>query len=1138
MMKINSVRFKNINSLQGEWKIDFTQPPFVDNGVFAITGATGAGKTTLLDAICVALYQQTPRLGSINKNTNELMTRGTADCLAEVEFEVKGVGYRAFWSQRRSRNKVDGNLQDSVVELVQISDGKILASQVKKMSALIETITGLDFARFTKSMMLSQGQFAAFLNAAANERAELLEELTGTEIYGLISERVHQKFSDSKNALAQLVARSEGVELLTEEQIIELSQQQKDLLVTVQETEAELKQMQALQQWLFACDKNQQSQKQLDQQLTQVLQEQEAQTENLLRLKQSQPAEKLQPSHQLLQQASASLDQCKEQLNLLNDNKKAEEATALSVFNIAAEKETGYNSAKKDFQTFEELLNTTILPLDLEIQQLAGSLIKEKQDIDLLKQKQLNDQQGIAQLQNDIKIEQNNLAACQSYLARHPQAEKISYQLPVWKNQITRIEPLQSNSQKINQSILQLQKDGAVAEQQATDLNNSIVQKANQKAQAQAHAEALQALIAQQLLPNFDAELTLTEFRKQYAEYAQQLKDVDVMLDQERKIVDLTQQRNQLQKNQECPLCGSREHPKVELYQALNVSETEQRKINLTNTQQRLKEQAEKLKQDSADYKQALITVENQQQLLEAEEKNLVLLQQQQDKLIQHIDRESQQQVAINTELSELLQTLNHQLNECGLSLPEIHQLTDWLNYQTQAFEEWKKQKDSEQGLNQSIELLRQKISQAQKYCEQEQSKLSQQIQTYNEHETYLTQLREKRLSLLPDPDTNHARASAKELLEQKEKWMKESLMQRQQAEQTLQSTLAQIELGQKQLGSLEITFAEKYQQWQSMLQTSCFDTEEAFIAALLEPKQREALLALEQDLKERTAHFTTLLEQSKSEALALKENQPELSLEKFNQQLREELNEQFDEQFDELSESESIEASIQNLQQDLKNHAQTQGEVRHLLASDQQKREQQAELFNQIDVARQDYDDISYLHSLIGSQKGDKFRRFAQGLTLDHLVYLANRQLDRLHGRYLLQRKQSEALELQVLDTWQGDNVRDTKTLSGGEGFLVSLALALALSDLVSHKTSIESLFLDEGFGTLDSETLDTALNALDQLNASGKMIGVISHIEAMKERIPVQIKVQKMNGLGISRLDGQFKFDLAMDESIAKAN
>ncbi|MFO5568875.1 SbcC/MukB-like Walker B domain-containing protein, partial [Klebsiella pneumoniae] len=150
--------------------------------------------------------------------------------------------------------------------------------------------------------------------------------------------------------------------------------------------------------------------------------------------------------------------------------------------------------------------------------------------------------------------------------------------------------------------------------------------------------------------------------------------------------------------------------------------------------------------------------------------------------------------------------------------------------------------------------------------------------------------------------------------------------------------------------------------------------------------------------------------------------------------------------------------------------------------------------------------------------------RKFGQGLTLDNLVWLANQQLNRLHGRYLLQRKASEALELEVVDTWQADAVRDTRTLSGGESFLVSLALALALSDLVSHKTRIDSLFLDEGFGTLDSETLDTALDALDALNASGKIIGVISHVEAMKDRIPVQIKVKKINGLGYSRLDKAF--------------
>lgn len=167
---------------------------------------------------------------------------------------------------------------------------------------------------------------------------------------------------------------------------------------------------------------------------------------------------------------------------------------------------------------------------------------------------------------------------------------------------------------------------------------------------------------------------------------------------------------------------------------------------------------------------------------------------------------------------------------------------------------------------------------------------------------------------------------------------------------------------------------------------------------------------------------------------------------------------------------------------------------------------------------ASQQVEDWGYLNALIGSKEGDKFRKFAQGLTLDNLVWLANHQLTRLHGRYLLQRKASDALELEVVDTWQADAVRDTRTLSGGESFLVSLALALALSDLVSHKTRIDSLFLDEGFGTLDSETLDAALDALDALNASGKTIGVISHVEAMKERIPVQIKVKKSMGLVIA--------------------
>jgi exonuclease SbcC len=311
------------------------------------------------------------------------------------------------------------------------------------------------------------------------------------------------------------------------------------------------------------------------------------------------------------------------------------------------------------------------------------------------------------------------------------------------------------------------------------------------------------------------------------------------------------------------------------------------------------------------------------------------------------------------------------------------------------------------------------------------------------------------------------------------------ALAQRQGQCQQLQQDLAEQQLQLQQDAS----------QWQQALQHSRFASEADFVAACLSAEQRAALQSLQQQLDKAVQQAEALLQaaQSQRQALAATPLSP-LTAAELEAQL----------------------AALDAERQQLSGQA---GAWQALLDGDAARRAGLQHLA-QIDRQQQDSELWQRLDGLIGSAKGDKFRRFAQGLTLDHLVYLANRQLARLHGRYQLRRKAEGELELEIVDSWQADVSRDTRTLSGGESFLVSLALALALSDLVSHKTSIDSLFLDEGFGTLDAETLEIALDALDSLNASGKMIGVISHVEGMKERIAVQIRVARAGGVGLSAL------------------
>ena len=195
-------------------------------------------------------------------------------------------------------------------------------------------------------------------------------------------------------------------------------------------------------------------------------------------------------------------------------------------------------------------------------------------------------------------------------------------------------------------------------------------------------------------------------------------------------------------------------------------------------------------------------------------------------------------------------------------------------------------------------------------------------------------------------------------------------------------------------------------------------------------------------------------------------------------------------------------------------------GEITTLLKQDAAARVVQAEQIKQIEKLQADARPWVELNALIGSANGDKFSKFAQGLTLAQLLQLANRHLLELNDRYQIRRTEGSDLGLEIIDRYQADAIRPTKSLSGGESFLVSLALALGLSDLTGSNTRIESLFIDEGFGTLDAGTLDIALAALENLRMSNRTIGIISHVDALKQRISAQIKVSKGNN-GYGKLE-----------------
>ncbi|MBF0460707.1 MAG: AAA family ATPase [Magnetococcales bacterium] len=1217
-MRILRIRFKNLNSLASEWQIDLTHPTFVANGIFAIIGPTGAGKTTILDALCLALYGRTPRLNKVTKGNNEILSRRTSDCFAEVTFATQAGRFRCHWSQRRARQKVDGELQAPKHELADADSGQILESQLRGVAERIEAVTGMDFDRFTRSMLLAQGDFAAFLQAAPDERAPILEQITGTAIYSQISVQVHERRAAEYKQLELLRAALGGLTLLKEE-----DEQQLHLSLALkrqQETERtrQVAQTQQAMVWLDGLAQLEQALQQIEAQkqdwqarqaafapertqlhrATQAL-ELAGDYAGLTALRQAQTADRHQQEHSLaevpartnavqqaaagLQQASTERDQHKARqqemaiviqqargLDLLLRERDgpirvttatvAEQEKALGA--LRTQQDEAVRIQAHTQKTLADLTQTQVATqadatlvehlafirgrFDL-LHTLHGQRQEQDQTVQAARQRvmatQTRENQCIAQQtarQRDLAASQERFTQTQSAL----QAMLGAQDLTAWRHRLADLQTRQAV----------LDKTGA-----------AVIQRAESR-------HALEALSAQQtvLQAEWHTKAThLETLRERQATLEQQRQLLETQLFLLQKIQTYEEARQQLQDDAPCPLCGATQHPFAagnipvpdETARALGQVRLDLQAVGQAVTQGGIRQAA--LNQDLAHQ------ATRQQELTDRMTAAAILIQQGCQNLAETgTDPVPEVQWPIlqqenARQLQETIQTVHaaETLEKTGATLRgALEKTSESLRVAERAVLEAAHQKAlAEQALLQADQAAQTLASRFQQALAETQ----QAVAVYGMATLTMADLERVWAALTARRDQWVARQKESLALGQQ---MAELEIKMHHRHEQIQAATAEWTQQKERLVGLRREWDDLQQQRYAVFGSRQPDQEEKQLAVAVEAADqrldlaRQAvngatqalgllhnrLAALEQAITARTAPLHQaeeaflarlglfgLVDEADYRAACLPEEMRKALLQRA-QQLTDEQTElaaraqdkatqwtiEREKQVTNQSRADldlaltTLVAEQRTLQQEIGGIGQRLSENEHL--KQRLHEHTQAVAAQQRECQRWDA-----LHLLIGSSDGKKYRNFAQGLTFERMVRDANRQLQKLTDRYLLIRDPVQPLDLNVIDTYQAGEMRSTKNLSGGESFIVSLALALGLSQMASQNIRVDSLFLDEGFGTLDEESLDTALETLAGLQQEGKLIGIISHVPALQDRIDARIEVIPQTG-GRSTLSG----------------